>query len=110
MSKMGNEMLFMHLWYASVQVQGVKEKMVCVAPSPSSLRLWRRRAELGVTVRPQAKNEAMPCFATYLLERQEQSGLSDDELAYLAGSMFGAGSDTVRLPFVFIRSWALTLV
>ena len=33
---------------------------------------------------------------TYLLERQEGMGLSDDELAYLAGSMFGAGSDTVR--------------
>ena len=34
---------------------------------------------------------------TYLLERQEGMGLSDDELAYLAGSMFGAGSDSVSL-------------
>ena len=31
------------------------------------------------------------------MEQQEQSGLSDDELAYLAGSMFGAGSDTVSI-------------
>ena len=52
--------------------------------SPLTLRLWR-----------QVKNEAQPCFTTYLLEHQEESGLSDDELAYLAGSMFGAGSDTV---------------
>ncbi len=37
---------------------------------------------------------------TYLLEQQEESGLSDDELAYLAGSMFGAGSDTVSTLFV----------
>ncbi|KAI0770000.1 cytochrome P450 [Fomes fomentarius] len=40
------------------------------------------------------KNEVNPCFVTYLLESQEELGLSDDELAYLAGSMFGAGSDT----------------
>ena len=43
----------------------------------------------------QAKNEVQPCFVTYLLEHQEEYGLSDDELAYIAGSMFGAGSDTV---------------
>lgn len=41
------------------------------------------------------KQEAQPCFAKYLLERQQEFELSDDELAYLAGSMFGAGSDTV---------------
>lgn len=28
------------------------------------------------------------------MERQSDYGLSNDELAYLAGSMFGAGSDT----------------
>ncbi|EMD34413.1 hypothetical protein CERSUDRAFT_86534 [Gelatoporia subvermispora B] len=41
-----------------------------------------------------AKGEVRPCFATYLLENQEKLGLSDNEAAYLAGSMFGAGSDT----------------
>ena len=39
--------------------------------------------------------EARPCFAKYLIERQNEFELDDDELAYLAGSMFGAGSDTV---------------
>lgn len=43
----------------------------------------------------QAKNAAQPGFATYLLEHQKELELSDDEVAYLAGSMFGAGSDTV---------------
>ena len=43
----------------------------------------------------QATHTAESCFVTYLLDRQEEYGLSDDELAYLAGSMFGAGSDTV---------------
>lgn len=35
-----------------------------------------------------------PSFGGYLLERQATLGLSDDETAYLAGSIFGAGSDT----------------
>jgi hypothetical protein len=33
-------------------------------------------------------------FGKYLLTHQDSLGLSDDEVAYLAGSMFGAGSDT----------------
>jgi cytochrome P450 len=33
-------------------------------------------------------------FGKYLLERQEELDLSDDQTAYLAGSIFGAGSDT----------------
>lgn len=41
------------------------------------------------------KDGAPPSFATYLIDQQRQLGLSDDEVAYLAGSMFGAGSDTV---------------
>ncbi|KIY72870.1 cytochrome P450 [Cylindrobasidium torrendii FP15055 ss-10] len=35
-----------------------------------------------------------PCFGSYLIEQQEQLGLNDSEVSYLAGSMFGAGSDT----------------
>ncbi|KAF9069856.1 cytochrome P450 [Rhodocollybia butyracea] len=33
-------------------------------------------------------------FGKYLIEQQPSLGLSDNETAYLAGSMFGAGSDT----------------
>lgn len=40
------------------------------------------------------KGEELPSFGKYLLERQMELGLSDDETAYLAGSLFGAGSDT----------------
>jgi hypothetical protein len=43
----------------------------------------------------QARGDAEPCFVTYLLEHQRDYALSDAELAYLFGSMFGAGSDTV---------------
>ncbi|KAF8882020.1 cytochrome P450 [Infundibulicybe gibba] len=35
-----------------------------------------------------------PSFSTYLLSQQKSLALSDSETAYLAGSMFGAGSDT----------------
>ncbi|KAF5357347.1 hypothetical protein D9758_005923 [Tetrapyrgos nigripes] len=38
--------------------------------------------------------EVFQSFGKYLIERQGELGLSDDETAYLAGSMFGAGSDT----------------
>nr|AHK06531.1 putative cytochrome P450 [Puccinia horiana] len=34
------------------------------------------------------------CFTSYMLERQKEFSLSDSEAAYLAGSLFGAGSDT----------------
>ncbi len=42
----------------------------------------------------QARSAAPPCFATYLLERRKELELSYDEVAYLCGSVFGAGSDT----------------
>lgn len=35
--------------------------------------------------------------------------MSDDELAYLAGSMFGAGSDTVRYLPAISRYFSLTI-
>ncbi|KAF9262694.1 cytochrome P450 [Marasmius fiardii PR-910] len=42
-----------------------------------------------------ARNEPVPSsFGKYLIEKQAELGLDDDETAYLAGSMFGAGSDT----------------
>ena len=45
---------------------------------------------------PQEAGRARICFATQVLQAQESLGLSFDECAYLCGSQFGAGSDTVR--------------
>lgn len=42
------------------------------------------------------KGIAQPCFATHLLEEREKLGMSNLEIAYTAGSPFGAGVDTVR--------------
>jgi hypothetical protein len=41
-----------------------------------------------------ATGNASECFATYMTQNQAKYGLSDDEVAYLCGSIFGAGSDT----------------
>ncbi|KAI0647953.1 cytochrome P450 [Trametes meyenii] len=68
------------------------------------LALFRGQLQ-GVRTRL-AKNECPPCFATSILERQEEFGLNDDELAYLAGAMFGAGSDTTAgvLPIMIMAA------
>ncbi|KAK0222504.1 cytochrome P450 [Armillaria nabsnona] len=39
-------------------------------------------------------DEVKPSFGKYLIERQTELELDDNETAYLTGSMFGAGSDT----------------
>ncbi|KAE9406322.1 hypothetical protein BT96DRAFT_1056796 [Gymnopus androsaceus JB14] len=57
------------------------------------------------------KEEVPACFGKYLIERQPSLGLSDNKIAYLAGSMFGAGSDTTAstisfpspLTFLFLK-------
>lgn len=42
-----------------------------------------------------AKGNAPACFATHLLKEQANLGMSDLEIAYTAGSPFGAGVETV---------------
>ncbi|KAH7884146.1 cytochrome P450 [Phlebopus sp. FC_14] len=43
-----------------------------------------------------------PSFARYLLENQNTHKLSDEEMAYLAGSLFGAGSDTTAVAIMVV--------
>lgn len=57
------------------------------------LSLFKR--QLHEVKKAMDRGEEVPqSFGKYLLERQTELELSDDETAYLAGSMFGAGSDT----------------
>lgn len=42
-----------------------------------------------------ARGVAKECFATHLLREQEGLGMTDLEIAYTAGSPFGAGVETV---------------
>ncbi|KAF7289950.1 Cytochrome P450 [Mycena indigotica] len=46
------------------------------------------------TVRNRMASDIQSCFAKTILEKQADYGLSYNEVAYLAGSMFGAGSGT----------------
>jgi hypothetical protein len=59
-----------------------------------------------------AKGQAPDSFAKFLIEHRKEYELSDNEVAYLAGSMFGAGSETVCSQLsayrVFIELYTLT--
>lgn len=85
-----------------------------VPPATATLRRWHRE-ELALFTRmvdgvrkDVREHVARPSFTTYLLEHQEEYGLSDDELAYLAGSMFGAGSDSTATAISFVMMAAAT--
>ncbi|KAG9310288.1 cytochrome P450 [Chiua virens] len=65
----------------------------------SQLKQWHQ-AELALfegqldAVRKQmAEGKARPCFAKLLIEQQSDYQIEDKEMAYVAGVMFGAGSD-----------------
>lgn len=45
-----------------------------------------------------SRGVAKECFATHLLREQANIGMGDLELAYAAGSPFGAGVETVSCP------------
>ncbi|EPS94879.1 hypothetical protein FOMPIDRAFT_1054643 [Fomitopsis schrenkii] len=52
------------------------------------------RGEVAKVKTKLEQGEAQSCFTAQVLKEQESLQLSDDEVAYLAGAMFGAGSDT----------------
>lgn len=66
----------------------------------SQLKAWHQEelalfnGQLDVVRRQMDEETARPSFAKFILEHQKQYQLEDKELAYVAGGMFGAGSDT----------------
>lgn len=66
------------------------------------MRFWRRRYhEPGTDAPPRdqvreavAGGDDAHCFTKYILQQQETYQLSDNEATFLAGAMFGTGSDT----------------
>lgn len=79
------------------QMSVVKQKMVYIHPVCGG-------SVLVYTDSAQVTGEARTCFAKAILENPV--GLSDNQLAYLAGSMFGAGSDTVSKGFPRCHDWS----
>ncbi|KAG2124871.1 cytochrome P450 [Suillus clintonianus] len=55
------------------------------------------RHQLGRVEREIEQNKAGPSFTKTLLENTEDHQLATDEMAYLAGTLFGAGSDTTAI-------------
>lgn len=54
---------------------------------------------------------AVDCFTTYLIYEQKNHGMNDLELAYAAGSPFGAGVETVCLdPFTAAHNAQVNLI
>ncbi|KAK7450634.1 hypothetical protein VKT23_012944 [Stygiomarasmius scandens] len=64
------------------------------------LRTWHReelalyQKQLSRVQEDITNGQCQPCFGKFLLENRSGHGLDDEEMAYLAGSMFGAGSET----------------
>ncbi|KAF9223306.1 cytochrome P450 [Gyrodon lividus] len=55
------------------------------------------RDQLGRVRDDMSRNEAGPSFGRTLLENIQDHRLSDDEMAYLAGGLFSAGTDTTAV-------------
>ncbi|KAG1741903.1 cytochrome P450 [Suillus paluster] len=74
----------------------------------TELEQWRREEsqlfhdQLDHVSRDLVTGKAGPSFTCYLLENQSSHKLSDEEMAYLAGSLFGAGSDTTAVAIMVL--------
>jgi hypothetical protein len=56
-----------------------------------------------------AKGQALDSFVKYLIKHQQEYELSANELAYLAGTIFGAGSDTVGIQLQVTSAYRILL-
>ncbi|KAI6137179.1 cytochrome P450 [Pisolithus sp. B1] len=82
----------------------------------SYLHEWRREErqlfhdQLNRVAQELKTGNPGPSFAKYLLENQETHKLSDEEMAYLTGSLYGAGSDTASYYFTAVALMVLDAV
>ncbi|KAH0838698.1 cytochrome P450 [Lanmaoa asiatica] len=66
----------------------------------TNLKKWHQeelalfQGQLDAVRKQMAYGSARPCFAKFLIERQQEYQFEDKEMAYVAGAMFGAGSET----------------
>ncbi|KAG1840951.1 cytochrome P450 [Suillus tomentosus] len=80
----------------------------------SQLKAWHKEElalyyrQLDVVRRQMREGTARPSFAKFMLEHQKQYQLEDKELGYLAGAMFGAGSDTTASAITIMMMAAAT--
>lgn len=74
----------------------------------AELEAWRKEecqlfhTQLDRVSKELGTGDAGPSFSRYLLENQSSHKLSDAEMAYLAGSLFGAGADTTAVAIMVV--------
>ncbi|KAG1794705.1 cytochrome P450 [Suillus variegatus] len=80
----------------------------------SQLKAWHKEElalyneQLDAVRRQMREGTASPSFASFMLEHQKQYQLGDKDLAYIAGAMFGAGSDTTASAITIMMMAAAT--
>ncbi|KAG2085777.1 cytochrome P450 [Suillus discolor] len=80
----------------------------------SQLKAWHKEeltfydGQLDAVRRQMREGTARPSFARFMLEHQKQYQLGDEEVAYLAGVIFGAGSDTTASAITIMMMAAAT--
>ncbi|KAG2099558.1 cytochrome P450 [Suillus discolor] len=80
----------------------------------SQLKAWHKEelafynGQLDAVRRQMREGTAQPSFARFMIEHQKQYQLGDKEVAFLAGVIFGAGSDTTASAITFMMMAAAT--
>ncbi|KAG2099603.1 cytochrome P450 [Suillus discolor] len=80
----------------------------------SQLKSWHKEElallneQLDAVRRQMREGTARPSFARFMLEHQKQYQLEDNDLTYIAGTMFGAGSDTTASAITIMMMAAAT--
>ncbi|KAG1802492.1 cytochrome P450 [Suillus variegatus] len=80
----------------------------------SQLKAWHQddlalfNGQLDAVRRQMREGTARPSFAKFILEHQKQYQFEDKELGYIAGGMFGAGSDTTASAITIMLMAAAT--
>ncbi|KAI9566969.1 cytochrome P450, partial [Boletus coccyginus] len=73
----------------------------------TNLRKWHQeelalfQGQLDTVQQQMAEGTARPCFAQFLIENKREFQIEDKEMAYVAGAMFGAGSETTASSITF---------
>lgn len=73
-----------------------------------TLRKWHKeelalfQGQINIVKQRLAEGKVQPCFAKYLLEHQVQEQIGENQLAYLAGTMFGNGADSTAIVIGFM--------
>ncbi|KAG1812011.1 cytochrome P450 [Suillus variegatus] len=89
--------------------------ILCFVPGYlSQLKAWHKeehalyKRQLDAVRRQMREGTTRPSFARFIVEHQKEYQLEDKDLAYIAGTMFAAGSETTAFAITIIMMAATT--